>query len=261
MRVVRLILLGLFVYVIAMVFLFPAAPVVEKIKPQLQPMALSGVSGRLFNGKVASVVSTDDLLPLELNDVTWRFAPTKLIKGTGVAVAFEALGGGGSGDVLRTWGGDLAIDDLDVNIEASELEVFLPVPIAQFKGSIIGDFAEARLVNQQLSKLLGTLRWNDAEIDTVVFGPNLQIGLGTLTVDIEPEDNGAHKATITASGGDITADGVVNVQGNGDFNLNLLLTPSANTPPELVNHLKRTTRAEPGGRYRWQEAGNVNRLM
>ncbi len=261
MRVVRLVLLGLLVYAVAVVFLFPAAPVVEKIKPQLQPMTLSGVSGRLFRGEVAAVVSTDDLLPLTLRDVTWRFAPTKLIKGTGVAVAFSGLGGGGTGDVLRTWGGDLAIDNLDVNIEARELEPFLPVPIASFKGSIVGEIAEVRMVNQQLTRLLGELHWNNAEIDTVVFGPDITIGLGTLSVNIEPEDGGAHQATISASGGDLVAEGMVNVQGNGDFNLNILLTPSSSTPPELVDHLKRTTRPESGGRYRWQEAGNLNRLM
>jgi len=84
MRVVRLILLGLLVYCIAMVVLFPAAPVVEKFKPQLQPMVLNGVSGKLYKGEVESVVSTDDLLPLVLNNVKWAIAPSKLLQGTGV---------------------------------------------------------------------------------------------------------------------------------------------------------------------------------
>lgn len=261
MRFVRLLLLCLLVYVIAMVVMFPAAPVIERIKPQLNPLALSGVSGRLYKGEVASVVSTDDLLPLVLNDVKWRFAPLKLIQGTGAAIEFSGLGGGGTGDVLRTWGGDLAIDNLDVNIEASELEAFLPVPIASFKGQVLGNFAEARLVNEQLTRLLGKLRWNNGEIDTVAFGPPLQIAVGNLVVDIEPQENGAHAAKINATGGDITADGVFNMQSNGDFNLNVVLTPSSNTPRELVDHLKRTTRAESGGRFRWQELGNINRLM
>ncbi len=261
MRVVRLVLLGLFVYVVAVVFLFPAAPVIDQVKPQLSPIALSGVSGKLFKGEVASVQSTDDLLPLELSDVKWSFSPLKLLTGTGASIEFSGLGGGGDGHVLRTWGGDLAIDDLTVNIAAPELEAFLPVPIASFKGNIQGEFPEARLVSEQLTRLLGQVRWTDAQIDTSVFGPQLQIAIGTLNIDIEPQDSGAHQAKINATGGDIVADGSVSVQSNGDFNLNILLTPSSNTPPELVNHLRRTTRPESGGRFRWQETGNVNRLM
>jgi len=261
MRVVRLVLLGLLVYVIAMVVLFPAAPVIEKIKPQIKPFVLSGVSGKLFKGQVDSVVSQDDLLPLELSNVKWAFAPMKLIKGTGAAIEFDGLGGGGTADVLRTWGGDLAVENVEVDIEAPELEVFLPIPIASFKGKIRGDFDELRLVNQQLSKVLGKLTWNGAEIDTVALGPQLQVALGTLVIDVEPQDEGAHQAKINASGGDLGADGVVTVGANGDFNLNVVLTPTSDTPQPLLNHLKRTTRPESGGRFRWQESGNVNRLM
>ena len=261
MRAVRLVLLCLLVYAVAVVVLFPAAPVIEKIKPQLKPLAISGVSGKLYNGTVASVVSTDDLVPIELNDVKWRFAPLKLLKGTGAAIKFSALGGGGTGDVLRTWSGDLAIDNVEIDIDAPELEVFLPVPIATFKGKIRGEFAEARLVNEQLTRLLGELRWNNAEVDTNVFGPQLQLNLGNLLIDINPQDGGAHEAKVSANGGDITADGAVRVGANGDFDLNIVLTPSSNTPRELVDHLKRTTRPESGGRYRWQEKGNVNRLL
>jgi len=261
MRVVRLVLLGLFVYLIAMVVFFPAAPVVEYIKPQLKPLALSGVSGKLYKGEVASVVSEDDLLPLSLTDVRWSLAPAKLLTGTGANISFNTLGGSGKGQVLRTWGGDLAVENFTIDAEAKELEAFLPVPIASFKGRINADFDELKLVNQQLSRALGSLRWTNADINTVALGPELDINLGTLVIDVTPEDQGAHKATINATGGNITADGVVTIAANGDFNLNVLLTPSAETPRALINHLQRTTRPESGGRFRWTESGNLNRLM
>ena len=37
-RVIRLILLGIVAYVISVVWLFPAAPVIDRIKPQIQPV-------------------------------------------------------------------------------------------------------------------------------------------------------------------------------------------------------------------------------
>jgi len=95
----------------------------------------------------------------------------------------------------------------------------------------------------------------------VVFGPQLEIILGKLVIDVEPQEGGAHEATINASGGDITADGTATLSANGDFNLNVVLTPSSRTPRALMNHLQRTTRPESGGRFRWQENGNINRLM
>jgi len=208
-RVVRLVLLCFFVWVIAMVILFPAAPVIEKIKPQLQPLKVSGVSGKVYSGTVASVVSDDDLLPLVLSDVKWTFSPLKLLKGTGAAVKFSGLGGGGTGDVLRTWGGDLAIDNVEIDIDAPELEVYLPVPIATFKGKIRGEFPEVRLVNERLTRLLGELQWSGAEIDTNAFGPQLQLALGNIVIDIQPQDEGAHETKITASGGDIAANWLI----------------------------------------------------
>jgi len=217
MRVVRLVLLGLVVYLIAMVLWFPAAPV--------------------------------------------SFAPTRLLKGTGAAVEFTGFGGGGTADVIRTWGNDIEVDNVEIDAVASEFESFLPVPIASFKGNIRADVGELRLVNNQLKRMLGKIRWNASEIDTSLFGAQMNLVLGTLLIDVQPQDDGSHQATVNASGGDITADGTVSVAGNGDFNLNILLTPSSNTPQSLIEHLKRTTRPESGGRYRWQERGNVNRLM
>jgi len=261
MRVVRLILLGLLIYLVSLVFLFPAAPIVERFKPQLQPMALFGVSGKLYKGEVESVVSQDDLLPLTLTNVKWALSPAKLFSGTGASVSFDALGGSGSGEVLRTWGGNLTIEDFTLDAVAGELEEFLPVPIATFEGKIDAEFDEIKLVNQQLKRILGQLRWNNAIIDTVAFGPQLNIVLGNLNIDIDPQSDGAHKSVINASGGDIAVDGSVTVAADGNFNLDVLLTPGANAPAALINHLRRTTRPESGGRFRWQQNGNVNRLM
>jgi len=261
MRVVRLVLLGVFVYLIAMVVFFPAAPVIEYVKPQLKPLVLNGVSGKLYKGEVASVVSEDELLPLIMTDVRWTLAPSKLLSGAGANISYNTLGGSGKGQVLRTWGGDIALENFTMDAQAKELEAFLPVPIASFEGKIEADFDELKLVKQQLSRALGSISWTDANIDTVVFGPQISLALGTLLINVEPEEGGAHKATINATGGEITADGVVNLAANGDFNLNVLLTPSAETPRALINHLQRTTRPESGGRFRWTESGNLNRLM
>jgi len=72
MRVVWLIFLCLLAYVVSMGVLFPASYVVGKIEPQIKPLVLSDVKGKLYKGSVGLVENKDDLLPLEFQNVTWK---------------------------------------------------------------------------------------------------------------------------------------------------------------------------------------------
>ncbi len=259
MRVVRLVLLGLLVYVVSLVFLFPAAPLINRIKPQIQPVQLAGVTGKLFNGQVANVQYADDLLPLEFKNVGWKLAPGALLKGgAGANVRFEGYGGGGDGQVRRQWNGDLHVSDLTFNADAKELEVLLPGPVAEFSGKIDGQIDSVQLVNQLLDTFDGTLKWNNATIVTRLYGPEISANLGEFDVVVNPEDNQTHLVTLKSQGGDLSLDGTVSLSPNGDYRTNLLLTPSANAPRPLVDTLKQRTRPDGGGRYRIQHNGNIN---
>jgi len=76
MRFISLFVLGVVAYFLAILVLFPAAPVVDRIRPQLGPVALEGVNGKLYKGLINTVRSTDDLLPLEFQNVGWSLSPT-----------------------------------------------------------------------------------------------------------------------------------------------------------------------------------------
>lgn len=259
MRVFRLIVLGLLAYVVSVVFLFPAAPLVEKIKPNVQPLQLAGVSGKLFKGEVASVNYADDLLPLEFQDVTWKLAPATVLKGgTGADVSFKGYGGGGQGQVRRQWNGDIVVSDFAFNADSKQLEPLLPAPIANFSGKISGNVSSLELVNQQLGSMDGTLTWNDAVINTLIYGPNLTANLGKFDVVVTPENDETHVAKLSSAGGDLVVDGSITISANGDYRTNLILTPAANAPRELVDTLQRFTRPDGGGRFRVQHNGNLN---
>jgi len=259
MRVVRLVLLGLLAYVVSVVFLFPAAPLVEKIKPQIQPVQLAGVSGKLFNGEVANVQYADDLLPLEFQNVGWKLAPGALLKGgAGANVSFQGYGGGGEGQVRRQWNGDIHVSDMTFNADSKELEVLLPGPVAEFSGKIDGQVDSVQLANQLLQTFDGKLKWNNAVIVTRLYGPEISANLGEFNIVVSPEENATHLVTLKSQGGELALDGTVNLAANGDYRTNLLLTPSANAPQSLVNTLKQRTRPDGGGRYRIQHSGNIN---
>lgn len=259
MRIVRLVLLGLLAYIVSVVFLFPAAPLIEKIKPQIKPVQLAGVTGKLFNGKVGSVIYADDLLPLEFQNVTWKLAPGALLKGgAGANVTFQGYGGQGEGQVRKQWNGDINVSDLTFNAIAKELEVLLPGPVADFRGSIEGQIDSVQLVDQLLQTFEGTINWKDAVIITRLYGPEVAANLGLFNIVVSPEDNAAHLVTLKSSGGDLVLDGTVKLSANGDYTTDLLLTPAANAPQPLVDVLKQRTRPDAGGGYKIQHSGNMN---
>lgn len=257
MRIIWLCLVALLSWLIATVVLFPAAPVVDRIRPQLGPIALEGVNGKLYNGVIDRVRSTDDLLPLQFQNVGWTLAPQTLLSGgAGANIRFDGYGGGGTGQVLRRWNGDMLVRDFDFNAQAKALEPLLPVPIASFAGELQGRFDEVLLANNVLKSLSGNLTWNDAALETPI-----PTALGKVDVLIRPEGEQSHVVTLSAVGGDVTMDGSVTVGLNGDFAADVLFTPAASASPAVINGLRQMGRADAQGRVRFVRQGNVNRLM
>lgn len=259
MRAIQLVLLCFVAYVVSMVFLFPAAPVVERIKPNIQPVQLNGVSGKLFSGQVANVVYADDLLPVQLDNVAWKLAPGTLLKGgAGVDISYEGYGGRGDGQVRRQWNGNINVSDFVFSALAKEFEPLLPAPVASFNGNINGELASLVVENELLSAVEGKLTWNDAVIQTSLYGPPLNANLGKLDVNISPDGDAAHLIALNASGGELALDGTINLTLAGDFQSNLVFTPSSNAPAALTSVLQRFAKPDAGGRYRVKQSGNIN---
>ena len=255
MRALRLVLLGLAAFLVGLVALFPAAPVVDRLRPELGPVALEGVSGRAFSGAVARARSTDDLLPLEFSNVTWRLAPTALPGGGGARVGFEGYGGRGDGLVRRTWGGDVLVEDFRMDARAEALEPLLPAPIAEFDGRLDVELDELALVDGLLARVDGTFRWTDAVLERPAG-----VRFGDVAVTVAPAGD-VHEGSIAASGGDVDASGTFTLAPNGDYTLDVLATPTASAPPAVLDALGRAARPDAQGRYPIRQSGNVNRLM
>ena len=169
MRILWLCLIGVLSWLIATVVLFPAAPVVDRIRPQLGPVALEGVNGKLYNGVIDRVRSTDDLLPLEFQNVGWTLAPGTLLSGgAGANLKFDGYGGGGTGQVMRRWNGDIVVSDFDFTAQAKALEPLLPVPIASFAGELSGHFDTIAMANNVMKSMNGSLSWDNAALERPV---------------------------------------------------------------------------------------------
>lgn len=256
-RVIRLILLGIVAYVVSVVWLFPAAPVVARLKPQIVPVQVSGVEGRLLKGTADSVVYDDDLLPLQASNVHWRLMPRKIFAAAaGVGFKFDAYGGVGEGEFSRYISGDMAVTDFNFKGPAKELEALLPLPIAEFNGSLDADLASVEIENQLLKSMDGVIKWQDARLEAPV-----NAFLGNVELTIEPAGQDRHRGVINANGGEVEVSGSVEIAGNGDFQSNVLITPTDKATPEVLNAIRSFARPERDGRYRFQRNGNVNRLL
>ena len=257
MRVFRLILLGLIAFVVSILFLFPAAPVVERVKPLIQPVVLENVGGKVLNGTVARVSYDDGVFPLELNNVTWRLAPQKLLSlMAGVDFTFEAYGGEGQGEFANSYNGDMEVTDVIFTGPAKGLEALLPLPIAEFTGDLDINVESVEIRNQLLSSMRGSFVWNDAVLESPI-----KASFGKINLDIKPTDEQTHRGFIEAAGGELDIKGTIDLKLNGDFRADVLVTPKSDASPELLNALRGIARADNSGRFRIQQNGNVNRLM
>ena len=258
MKILGYIALGLLSYVAFMVLLFPAAPVVDRIP--LAPVVLSGVSGPLWSGDVASVEIPNDSLPtgpdnFELENVSWRLAPLKLLTGAGAAkIDFEAYGGAGEGLVAQGFSGDMSIEDFIYEADGKDLSVLLE-PFAKVGGTLSINVADMQVVNRQPQSLEATIIWKNATLEEPLISK-----LGEVELTIKP-DGEKHVANISSSGGQLDISGSANIEKNGDFKSDILIKPNKGAPQVVVDFLRGIARPTSNGSYKIRRTGNINRLM
>jgi hypothetical protein len=261
MRVIWLCLLALLAYVVSMVVLYPAASVVQQFEPQIRQNApqldalqLNGVGGKLYSGHVDEVAYTDELLPLSFQNVRWQIAPSAIPSGGGINFQFDGYGGSGEGTLKRAWNGNVSVSDMSFNANSKEFDSFT-MPFASLEGRLSGQIDTLLLEQQLLTKFVGSLLWENAELTLPV-----RLKLGQVDLDIKPEGQDQHIANVKSRGGEVNADGTVSLTLAGDFNADVLLTPTNTASPDIVNSLSQFARRDAQGRFRWTQKGNINRL-
>ncbi len=258
MRIIGYILLGLVSYLVFMVLLFPASPVIKRL--QTAPLVLNGVSGPLWNGEVAQVVTPNTLMPTGpddflLENISWRLAPQKLLSGAGAAnIAFSAYGGSGKGLVSRQLDGDTTISGLYYSSNGESLNVLFD-PLLKIAGELKLNVAEAVVKNQLLESLDGDLEWNNAVLDVPVVAK-----LGNLKLTVKPRDED-HIAEITSTGGDLELSGSVDLKKDGNFKTDITIVPRPSASVVLTDMLRGLARPNSDGSFRLRRNGNINRLF
>lgn len=258
MRILGYLSLGLLAYVVFVLVLFPASIVVKRLP--LGPVSISGVEGPLWGGTASVVQIPNESLPtgpdmFSIEDISWRLAPLQLLAGAGATtVSFSAYGGEGSGLLSQSVTGTLAVEDFHYSGTGNGLSELLE-PLAKIGGSLKLSINSMEVVKQNPQSLDATLQWEKA----MLLEP-MPASLGLLNISIAP-DGERHVADITATGGDFTITGSVDIDKNGDYKSDIVIKPQASAPREVTDMLQRVARRSSDGSYRIRQSGNINRMM
>ena len=259
MKILGYLFLFLVAFVVTIVWKFPAAGVLPHVN--INPVSVVGVSGSIWSGKASQITAPS--APLPLNNVAWRFQPQSLLNGqTAANLDFEVLGGEGSGNVARSFSGNLTVTDGKFNVDAANLSQLLPLPVADFGGTVIADIESLSLENNLLTETQGTVIWRQARVTGLV-----EAQLGQVVFDVEPkaiDGKPAHIGKITNTDGDLDINGDFQIDLNGNYRADIKLKPTASASAGLngiLGSLGPVAKRESDGSYRIRNNGNIRNLM
>ena len=201
-QVIKYGLLGLLCYLVLLIATIPAAPVIYQIQQQApRTFQAGGVSGTLWNGKIAQVVASGETLA----NIRWEVKPLSLFTGE-LAIKLRA------GDkeewldskVAVSFSGDVSIEDTQARLTFNRFRRFLPGGI-DADGIFRLDLEHLALVNGKPESFKGELKWRQASLTTPLARPEL----GNLTLQLTGSGFGKgskYQGTLKDDGGPLGVD-------------------------------------------------------
>ena len=160
MRILRTLLVVCVLLLVAgalVLWRLPAAFVYRQAQDRLAPLALTGVSGTLWNGRAdgASIAGSD------LGELEWRLHPWSMLGGRVVAdVRLKGAEVEAVGEVSRG-AGTVGVRDFRFSVPAARLTPPQQAPAQELEGTLTGVIEEASLRGNLLQAARGTARWSN----------------------------------------------------------------------------------------------------
>lgn len=243
---------GLAIYLVSLLAMLPAEPVLEWGAPRLQAqgvtLAATGLDGTLWSGEAASL----SVNGMPLGHVDWDLAPLQLLFGRiGAHWMVQPEGGYLSGD-LAAGGEDLKLTDLDGRLPAAQVMGYAPALPVQIEGEISTRMERVAIGPAGLREAQGTVIWHGAALTAPMAMP-----LGDLRVELSTAADGNIVGDIGDAGGplDVAGELVLSPKGTYRLELNLATRPGASS--ELEQALGMLGRPGPGGKHRFTYSGHV----
>ena len=243
----RLPLAGVAAYLLILVFTLPADHAVKWLKRHTVGLDLQTVSGTLFSGKARLVV----IRGLQLGPVTWSLRPLPLLLARlEYRFALKDPSFRGTGVVGAGLNGHVYLHELQAELKPDSLvNHFSPLPV-QTTGDVTLLIDSMDFVDGFARELSGHVDWSDARIIEPVA-----MSLGHVEASMH-SDGGTIICDLSGSG-DTALSGDFSLTQEGDYQLDLLLTPGTEVSPDIVDGLKTFGQARPGGAYLITDSGRL----
>jgi general secretion pathway protein N len=242
----RLALAGAAAYLIILVVTVPAERVVTVLERRLSGLHLQGVSGTLLSG-TAQRLSIEGLA---IGPLSWSLRPLPLLLARleyRFTVEDPVLRGGGLVDIGL---GSVYLHHLNMEMQPGPLVThFSPVPV-QTSGLVSVRIETVELTDGFPRELSGHLDWADAQVVEPVA-----LSLGHVEAALQSETDTL--VSHVSGSGETALAGDLSLTREGDYTLDLLVTPGPSASADLVEGLRSIGQARPGGAYLITDSGKL----
>lgn len=239
---------GVLAWVLGLVVHLPATRAVPWFAPE--GIQAAGVSGTLWRGRADRV---DTAGPATITGVEWELAGLHLLRGQLAAdTRFRLAGLEGHGYLTTGPGDRIEVEGLALRGSAAGIGPLLPQLAVGLDGQLLMRLEEAALADGRIERLHGRLQWSEARVTTP-----FDLDLGRVRATVAPAVEGADYAVeLTGEGGGLDIAGEVDLQRDGRYRADLLLTPTATAPDGLRETLDFAAQREGDG-FRLRRGGRL----
>ncbi|MFW2373979.1 MAG: type II secretion system protein N [Gammaproteobacteria bacterium] len=230
----------------------PAASIYSLL-PGNMPIKLYGIEGSIWNGRADSAV-----MPSKppVQQIQWQLSPFALLLAS-ISADFNARFNEQPvvGNVRLSASGSVSISRLKTSMAAAEIAKLASIPLGEFDGEVFLDIESASLSDNAIPNIIGDIVWQNAKVTLTET-----VELGQISIKIRPQTNGDLLAKLANDKGSIDIRGDVTVSQNKAYKLNIVLTPKANTSPNITQSLGFFAKRQANGSYRVKQNGNLRQF-
>ncbi|UCB53992.1 MAG: type II secretion system protein N [Thiotrichales bacterium] len=252
MRTRYYLIIGIIAYLAFLVTTIPAAPVIGMLDQKL-PVTINNVSGTLWNGRAGKINARQNIT---LTDVEWSFLPWRLLLAS-AAIDVDARFNDNPLSTRLSTGisGNLAIDDLAMNLDASDISPLIALPIGELSGQLQLNINSARLKQSEVPRVDGSINWQKAAVTIAETAD-----LGNISIQVQEDDQSPLTANISNTGGHLSLKGVLTTTEQGDYSLRVTMKPNANASDNLTSSLGMFSKKQRNGEFLMNNKGNLKQL-
>jgi general secretion pathway protein N len=254
MKTARYIVFGFFTYLLFVTVTLPANVVYSYWKDQFGanvPLYLQNVEGSVWSGTARQ--ATIDRV--QLKKLRWQLRPSRLLLGKAeAALEFSMQDGYGKGVVGHSVLGSSYLQDIEAWIPMVEFMPLVNLQSLNAGGALAVNLGELHVKDRMIASALGTITWQDAEINILKPLP-----LGSLNVELQPTDEGV-KGVLSDQGGPLQAEGLITLTNDGKYDLNATVAVRDPLQTDLKNALRTIGPTDRSGKTQLKASGDLANL-